>query len=216
MKLLSQTIKDLQKLSRQVPQNISSERLSTLNRLAHWIAHQPTASPANVMIICTHNSRRSHLGQIWLQAAAWHCNLEHVRTWSGGTEGTTFYPSAVGALRSQGVDINASDDSANPIYRIQLQTDHSPFETMSTRYSHPMNPQHGFAAVMVCEEANEACPVVEGAAARFGLPYIDPKVSDGTPEENQVYQQRSLEIGAEMFYAMMKVRELRTSLRSTE
>jgi hypothetical protein len=216
MKLLSQTIKDLQKLSSQVPQNISSERLSTLNRLAHWIAHQPTASPANVMIICTHNSRRSHLGQIWLQAAAWHCNLEHVQTWSGGTEGTTFYPSAVGALRSQGVDINASDDSANPIYRIQLQTDHSPFETMSTRYSHPMNPQHGFAAVMVCEEANEACPVVEGAAARFGLPYIDPKVSDGTPEENQVYQQRSLEIGAEMFYAMMKVRELRTSLRSTE
>ena len=194
MKLLSQTIKDLQKLSRQVPQNISSERLSTLNRLAHWIAHQPAASPANVMIICTHNSRRSHLGQIWLQAAAWHFNLKHVRTWSGGTEGTAFYPSAVNALRNQGVDIIASDHSANPIYRVQLQTDHSPFETMSTRYSHPMNPQHGFAAVMVCEEANEACPVVEGAAARFGLPYIDPKASDGTPEENRVYQQRSLEI----------------------
>ena len=216
MKPLSQTIKDLQALSSQVPQNISSERLSTLNQLAHWIAHQPTTSPANVMIICTHNSRRSHLGQIWLQAAAWHCNLAHVETWSGGTEGTAFCPSAVGALRSQGVDIIASDDSANPIYRVQLQTDHSPFETMSTRYLHPMNPQHGFAAVMVCEEANEACPVVEGAAARFGLPYFDPKVSDGTPEENQVYQQRSLEIGAEMFYVMMKVRELRTSLRSTE
>ena len=216
MKLLSQTIKDLEKLSRQVPQNINSERLSTLNRLAHWIAHQPAASPANVMIICTHNSRRSHLGQIWLQAAAWHFNLKHVRTWSGGTEGTAFYPSAVNALRNQGVDIIASDHSANPIYSVQLQTDHSPFETMSTRYSHPMNPQHGFAAVMVCEEANESCPVVEGAAARFGLPYIDPKVSDGTPEENQVYQQRSLEIGAEMFYAMMKVQELRTSLQSTE
>ena len=69
---------------------------------------------------------------------------------------------------------------------------------------------------MVCEEANEACPVVEGAATRFGLPYIDPKASDGTPEENRVYQQRSLEIGAEMFFAMMKVRELRTSLQSTK
>ena len=216
MKLLSQTIKDLQALSSQVPKNIGSDRLATLNLLAHWIAHQPTTAPANVMILCTHNSRRSHLGQIWLQAAAWHCNLAHVQTWSGGTEGTAFYPSAVEALRSQGVDIIASDDSANPIYRVQLQTDHSPFETMSTRYSHPKNPQHGFAAVMVCEEANEACPVVEGAAARFGLPYIDPKVSDGTPEESQIYQQRSLEIGAEMFYAMMKARELRTSLRSTE
>lgn len=216
MKLLSQTIKDLEKLSGQLPERIGSDRLDTLNQLAHWIARQPTTHPANVMIICTHNSRRSHLGQIWLQAAAWHCNLAHVQTWSGGTEGTAFYPSAVDALRSQGVDIIASDDSANPIYRVQLQTDHSPFETMSTRYSHPKNPQHGFAAVMVCEEANEACQVVEGAAARFGLPYIDPKVSDGTPEESQIYQQRSLEIGAEMFYAMMKARELRASLQSTE
>jgi arsenate reductase len=216
VKLLSQTINHLQTLSSQVPGRIGTNRLTTLDQLAHWISHQPTTSPTNVIIICTHNSRRSHLGQIWLQAAAWHCNLEHVQTWSGGTKGTAFYPSAVNALRRQGVDIIASDDSANPIYRVQLQTDQSPFETMSTRYSHPMNPQHGFAAVMVCEEANEACPVVEGAAARFGLPYIDPKVSDGTPEESQVYQQRSLEIGAEMFYAMMKARELRASFQSTK
>jgi arsenate reductase len=211
MKPLQHTIQELQERSMLVPGNTRKERLATLDQLAHWISGRPLTEPIDITVICTHNSRRSHLGQVWLQAAAWHYEFDNLRTWSGGTEGTALYPSAAEALRSQGVELSQNTHQENPIYRIQLQSGQPPFDVFSKRYSHPSNPQSGFAAILVCNEANEACPIVSGSVARFSLPYEDPKISDGTEQESRIYQERSKEIGAEMFYIIQRARAIMTA-----
>jgi len=211
MSLLEKTLVELQTRASNVPKEVNADRLAALDRVAHWIASQSSSENIDITVICTHNSRRSHLGQVWLQAAAWQYEFDNLRTWSGGTEGTAVYPSAAEALRTQGVQLSQNTDRENPIYRIQLQSGTPPFDVFSKRYSHPSNPQNGFGAILVCSEANEACPIVSGAAARFSLPYVDPKISDGTAEESRIYQERSMEIGAEMFYIIQHARAILTA-----
>lgn len=151
------------------------------------------------------------MGAIWAQAAAWHFGLDGVRTFSGGTEATAFNPRAVAALRDLGVRIVPTDENGgNMIYQIGLQADRPELEVFSKVYSDPVNPQNDFAAVMTCSDADEACPLVFGADARFATPYEDPKVSDGTPAEAATYRERAMEIGTEMFYVMSRAATLRS------
>ena len=70
------------------------------------------------------------------------------------------------------------------------------------RYAHEANPQQEFAAVMVCSRADKGCPLVSGASIRVAIPYIDPKLSDGTDQEAETYLAKSEEIGREMMYLM--------------
>ena len=55
---------------------------------------------------------------------------------------------------------------------------------------------------MTCSQADRGCPIVYGSAARFSTPYVDPKVSDGTPEEVGTYDERCAEIARDMLYVM--------------
>jgi arsenate reductase len=59
-----------------------------------------------LLFICTHNSRRSHMGQVWAQVAAQHFGIDGVQTWSGGTEVTAFAPGAIAALQRAGLRID--------------------------------------------------------------------------------------------------------------
>ncbi|MGB5073194.1 MAG: protein-tyrosine-phosphatase [Bacteroidota bacterium] len=182
--------------------SIPSARRQTLDQLAAWIAERARAgSAAELVFICTHNSRRSHFGQIWAQTAAAAFGLQHVRTYSGGTEATAFHPNAVNALRSQGFEIRKQDETDNPLYLVQAGPALPVFPVYSKRYDDSANPSSDFAAVMTCSDADEACPFIPGAGIRFSTPYDDPKASDGTGRESIVYAQRSLQIASEMLYA---------------
>ena len=192
-----------------LPEELSPERLEDLDAMAAWVALQPKDTPTELTFICTHNSRRSHMGQIWAQAAAWHFGLDDVRTFSGGTEATAFNPRAVRALRELGVAIDVSEEAANPVYTVRLQSGRPSFEAFSKTYSDPANPSEGYAAVMVCSSADQGCPIVYGSAARFAIPYIDPKVSDGKDAEAVTYRARAMQIGTEVFYVMARAAELR-------
>ena len=55
---------------------------------------------------------------------------------------------------------------------------------------------------MTCSDADEACPVVLGMKKRVSLTYEDPKIADGTPDEELVYDKRCQQIAIEMFYMM--------------
>jgi hypothetical protein len=55
---------------------------------------------------------------------------------------------------------------------------------------------------MVCAEADKACPFVEGADLRIGLPYQDPKEFDNSPLEDTKYDERCKQIATEMFFVM--------------
>lgn len=55
--------------------------------------------------ICTHNSRRSHLSQIWAQTMAYHFDVKNVYCYSGGTEATAMFPKVAETLSNQGFQI---------------------------------------------------------------------------------------------------------------
>ena len=60
---------------------------------------------------------------------------------------------------------------------------------------------------MTCSDADEACPIVSGADYRTAIEYDDPKLFDGTDQQEKAYWDRSLQIGREMFYVIKKVAE---------
>ena len=183
---------------------ISAERKESLDAIAAFVKERKAAgATADLTFICTHNSRRSHLGQVWAATAAWMHGLDHVHTYSGGTEATAFNTRAVAALERAGFHVDGSEGT-NPHYNVSFSNDRAPEPHWSKVYDDPANPQTGFCAVMTCAEADRNCPFVHGALDRISLPYIDPKEADGTVEESARYDERCLQIAAEMWYVMQQ------------
>ena len=182
--------------------SIPAERKESLDLIAAFVKERKgMGAPSDIIFICTHNSRRSHLGQLWAATAAWYFAQDHVRTFSGGTEATAFNPRAVAAMERVGFQV-VKPEGTNPVYEVSFSKDRNPEHCWSKVYNDPSNPQQGFCAVMTCSEADRKCPIVEGALDRVSLPYDDPKAADGTPQEADRYDERSLQIAAEMFYVM--------------
>ena len=187
--------------------SIPSERKELLSQISEYVFSKVSqGDTAKLTFICTHNSRRSHLSQIWAQTAAAHYGIDKVETFSGGTEATAFNPRAVRALKRNGFPI-LEGDGDNPVYEVQFADNKLPLKCFSKKYDDAFNPQNGFCAVMTCSSADEACPIVFGAEQRVSTPYIDPKISDDTPQEDSTYTARSHEIGTELTWAMHEARK---------
>lgn len=185
---------------------IPPERRPFLQELALYVRSGVAAGkPVRLTFVCTHNSRRSHLAQIWAQTAAAHYGVDGVETYSGGTEATAFNPRAVAALRRAGFDIPEPVPAANPRYQVRYRADRPALECFSKVYDQPPNPRSEYCAVMTCTQADQACPIVAGAAWRIALPYDDPKAFDGKPEESAQYDARCRQIAREMLYAFAQV-----------
>lgn len=181
--------------------NLSPERKERLLQIAAYLQAQQTAGdPSELVFICTHNSRRSHFGQVWAKVLADYYGMSPVNTYSGGTEATAFNPNAIQALRTIGFEIEAEDNSSNPRYSIRYAADAAPMEAWSKVYTDDANPTQGFCAIMTCSEADEACPAVFGAKARVSLPFEDPKKADGTPQEAETYLARCQQIATELAF----------------
>lgn len=188
--------------------DISEERQKQLAALAELISEKAQRKEAvKVTVICTHNSRRSHLGQIWLKVAAEFYEIPQVHTFSGGTEATAFNPRAVASLKRAGLEIAKTEASENPKYLVSFAKNGEKMSNFSKKYHHEANPQEGFIALLVCSSADEACPVVRGASARFAIPYEDPKKFDNTDLEAEKYDERCRQIAREMFFVMHLVRQ---------
>jgi len=186
---------------------IPADRQGALARLTEFVAERVAAGqPSMLSFICTHNSRRSQLAQVWAQAAAAHFGVPGVETYSGGTEATAFNPRAVAAMRRAGFRIADPDWGDNPFYRVRFAEGGTPIECFSKVYDHASNPARGFCAVMTCSAADAACPVVLGAAERISLPYDDPQDFDGTDRETAAYDERCQEIAREMLYAFSRIK----------
>lgn len=173
------------------------------------------ANPAKLTFICMHNSRRSHLCQIWAATLAEHLGLEGIETYSGGTEVTAFNPRAIAAIKRSGFTVE-DPGGENPRYNVFIDEDKEPLICFSKAFDDSYNPQKNFAAVMTCTDADENCPFVRGAEKRFSIPYVDPKKSDGTPREKQTYDERCRQIATEMYYMLSQVYPLlETNLSKT-
>ncbi len=161
--------------------------------------------PAPLVFICTHNSRRSQMAQLWALVAASHFAVPGVEAFSGGTEATAFNPRAVAALRRAGFAIEFFSDGKNPVYEVWYEPEMEPIQAFSKIYDESPNPRAGFAAVMTCAAADAACPVVSGADERIAIPYDDPKAADGTELEAEIYDERCRQIAREMLYVFSEI-----------
>ena len=185
--------------------DLESKRIQQLEPLSRYIFNKISQGKVVALnFICTHNSRRSHLGQIWLQMAAAHYDIALVVAYSGGTEETAFNPRAVAALQRAGFAVEAGTGE-NPRYKISSSLGNLHLVSFSKKYDHLENPKKEFCAVMTCSEADEACPVIFGADLRMKLLYEDPKSADGTDHERTAYDARCFQIATEMFYVMKQV-----------
>ena len=185
---------------------VSVERRVVLDAIATNIAGQLDAGkPVQLTFICSHNSRRSHMSQIWAQTAAYYYGLNEITAYSGGTEATACNCRTVAAMRRVGFDIEDATKGDNPIYLVRYASDRPAIRAYSKFYSAPPNPKQGFIALMTCSVADKTCPVVQGAIARYAIHYADPRLCDDTPTETTAYNERCREIAREMFYIMSKV-----------
>jgi arsenate reductase len=140
---------------------ISPERQQLLRKIADYIRRKKSeGSTVNLIYICTHNSRRSHFGQIWAHVAADYYGIDKVYTYSGGTEATAFNPNTINALRRIGFDVRIMKDGNNPVYHIIHDESSSPSVCFSKVYDDVANPQSSFAAIMTCSDAEENCPFI--------------------------------------------------------
>jgi arsenate reductase len=181
---------------------ISEERRNVLKNLAQFVERKVQAGEkAELIFICTHNSRRSHISQIWAQTAANYYGVPNVIAYSGGTEATAFNPRAVKAMEEAGFKIRKTTESTNPVYEVRFSDNTTAIKAFSKKYDGDGNPQSGFGAIMTCSHADQNCPVVGGATVRITTPYDDPKDFDDTAQEAEKYTERVHQIGREILYA---------------
>lgn len=198
---LTNTISVIQK------SEINQGRNHILRPLVEYIQQRlDLGKDINLNFICTHNSRRSHLCQVWAQIAAAYYQIPKVYCYSGGTEETALFPKIAETLRNQGIDVHIISEAANPIYALKYDVNAQPIIGFSKKYDAPFNPQSEFAAIMTCSQADEGCPFIPGSDKRIPITYEDPKVSDGTEQQNEAYKNRSLQIASEMFYIFSQIK----------
>jgi arsenate reductase len=187
--------------------NISDERKKVLELLATYIRDkQSKGETIRLNFICTHNSRRSHLSQIWAQVMAYHFDVKNAFCYSGGTEATAMFPKVAETLASQGFDILKLSDTTNPVYAIKYAPNEPAIICFSKEYNHAFNPSENYGAIVTCNSADEACPIVFGAETRIPIKYDDPKAFDNTDLMDAKYTERSLHIAQEMWYVFGRVK----------
>ncbi|GGI57702.1 arsenate-mycothiol transferase ArsC [Winogradskyella haliclonae] len=186
---------------------ISEERKTILNKLVTFIqSKKDKGLPVNLNFICTHNSRRSHLSQIWAQTMAHKFKIANIFCYSGGTEATAMFPFVGDTLKKQGFEIHKLSNEENPVYAVKFAEDLLPIICFSKTFDANFNPKTNFAAVMTCSHADENCPFIAGAEQRIPVRYEDPKAYDNTPLQDEKYTERSLQIATEMKYIFSKIK----------
>ncbi|MBB6003353.1 protein-tyrosine-phosphatase [Arcicella rosea] len=185
---------------------IPEQRKNLLLKISKYIQTKKEADEVIKLIyVCTHNSRRSHFGQIWAAVAASYYGIENVKTYSGGTEATAFNINAINALKRMGFVMESNNQDINPVYTVQFSENESTI-CFSKVYNNEANPQEHFAAIMTCSDAEENCPFIPGVELRIGTTYDDPKAFDNTPLQDAKYEERSLQIAQETLFVFSNIR----------
>lgn len=190
------------------PKTISDDRKAVLQPLTVFIQSKVSKKQEiRINFICTHNSRRSHLAQVWAQIMASYFNIKNVFCYSGGTEATAVFPMIIETLKNTGFQIEKLANNNNPIYSIKYADSEHPIIGFSKKLDANFNPKSQFAAIMTCDSANEACPFVPGAEKRIPITFEDPKIFDNTPQQTEKYQERNLQIATELFYIFSQIKQ---------
>ncbi|KQK27487.1 hypothetical protein AR438_00090 [Chryseobacterium aquaticum] len=202
---MNQTIKNRCEILSKNFKEISSERKILLEKLANHIQEKLNSNKEiNLVYVCTHNSRRSHLGQVWAKVAADFYGFT-INTFSAGTEATAFNQNAIDALISTGFRVEKLDETSNPKYEVIFGEGKSNI-CFSKTIDDKTLPKENFVAVMTCGDADENCPFIPGCDLRIGTTYFDPKSYDNTVLQNEKYTERSNQIAMECLYVFSLIK----------
>jgi len=204
-------LKNMEKLNNYINKSIeqfdhiSDERKRILKKLSNEIKNSILEkSIVNLTFIYTHNSRRSHLSQLWAQTAACFYKIDNISCFSGGTEITAFDVRAVSAIKRAGFDVIKTENTKNPIYLI-YHLSKKASEHYSKIFNEGPNPQKSFIAIMTCGEADKKCPIAFGYSKKFIIKYSDPKNFDGTEKEANAYDDINRMISREQLFVFYNV-----------
>ena len=187
---------------------IPQERKQILDLLSGYIQKKVNKKESiRLNFICTHNSRRSHLSQVWAQTLAHHFGVRNLSCYSGGTEATALFSMVATTLANTGFEVQMLSEGKNPVYAIKFAENEHPVICFSKTMDDAFNPTSDFAAIMTCSQADEGCPFVPGAEKRIPITYDDPKAFDNTPQQAEKYSERSKQIATEMCYIVSKIKK---------
>jgi protein-tyrosine phosphatase/arsenate reductase len=185
---------------------IPNERKDLLTKISSYIQERKDKNQEiNLVYVCTHNSRRSHFGQVWSAVAANYFRINTVNTFSGGTEATAFNPNAINALKEVGFEIDKLSETDNPHYAVKFGPTNKTI-CFSKTVDDQANPTANFAAIMTCSDADENCPFIPGVELRIGTTYEDPKAFDGMDLQDIKYQERSKQIAKECLFVFSQIK----------
>jgi len=189
--------------------SISETRKTILQPLVDFIIEkEEVGEEINLNFICTHNSRRSHLAQIWAQVMAAHFKVKNVYCFSGGTEATSLFNMVKETLEEIGFIFKTDSEGTNPRYHIYFSEEEAPIVGFSKKFDDSFNPSENFAAILTCSDADENCPFISGAEKRIPITYEDPKEFDNTSFQKEKYKERSLQIASEMCYVFSRIKKV--------
>ena len=193
---------------------IEPAHFASMDQLADWIVKnwQPHQS-LHILSTCTGNSRRSILGATMGNLAATYYGFDNIRFHSGGTTPSAFNKRTIATLKEIGFQIEPTGEEGergeptlpNPKFRVVWGKEMEAIE-FSKSYRDSSNPQSGFAAVLVCNEADADCPVVAGASLRISMTFLDPKSYDDGAFESMKYAERRDDIGRTFLAVMANAR----------
>ena len=105
-----------------------------------------------ILVLCTHNSARSQIGEGWLRYFANEMGFE-ADVYSAGTERTFVKPDAIATMAEVGIDLS----------------------THSSKIIEDLPDQWNFDVVLtVCDSANEVCPTYPAETNRLHVAFPDP------------------------------------------
>lgn len=204
---IAELFPEIEKLIKELqPQDISKERRAVLQPLINFIQSKHSdQQQIRINFICTHNSRRSHLAQIWAQTLASYFNIKNIYCYSGGSEATALFPTVAETLQNSGFQVNMISKGKNPVYTIKYSENEQPIIGFSKPFDDSFNPVTEFAAVMTCSQADENCPFIAGAEIRIAITYEDPKAFDNTLQKTEKYKEKNLQIATELFFVFSQI-----------
>jgi arsenate reductase len=105
-----------------------------------------------MLVLCTHNSARSQMGEAWLRY--WAQKLDFpCEVWSAGTEKTLVKPDAITVMQEVGLDLKS--------------------HTSKTLYDLP-DPWNFDLVLTVCDTAAENCPLYPSKTQKLHVSFPDP------------------------------------------
>ena len=152
---------------------VETDRRLRLDAIASYVRSKVRQQrAASLLFLGRHNSRRSHLAQVWAQTVAAWCEVGVVISYSAGVQPTRLAPAAVDALRRAGFVVDLGQDPSTA--KVSFRADAPPMICYAKDYEALQVPQRNWCAVSVDAGVAAGFPALDEAEERVVLPLEDP------------------------------------------